>query len=177
MSFFPAGQGFLAGLAGTVNGNLTVTGRVLVADGTAAAPSITFATETNTGFYRNGAQNLGASVGGVNRAGFQTGEYVTDVGLRTINRLAVDQESIKTADYPATSSDAVVIMDNTALTLTLPASPGNSQMLFVRNNNAGTLTIARNGQNINGAAANLTVLAATGLVLSFTSGVGWYVVG
>lgn len=47
-------------------GNLTVPASksIIARDGTAAAPSITFNGDTDTGFYRIGANNLGAAVNG-----------------------------------------------------------------------------------------------------------------
>jgi hypothetical protein len=41
-------------------------------DGTAAAPSITFTSDTNTGVYRVGADNIGISAGGTLRLGVST---------------------------------------------------------------------------------------------------------
>lgn len=44
--------------------NLTVTGVLSIADGTAAAPSLTFSGDTDSGLYRIGANNVGLSLGG-----------------------------------------------------------------------------------------------------------------
>ena len=41
-------------------------GQALFAPGAAAAPSVSFATDTDTGLYRIGADNIGIAVGGVN---------------------------------------------------------------------------------------------------------------
>ena len=49
-----------------VDGTLKVTnGAAELADGTAAAPSLTFGSDTNTGIYRVGADTLGLAAGGV----------------------------------------------------------------------------------------------------------------
>jgi len=49
-----------------VDGTLKVTNGVAeLADGTAAAPSLTFGSDTNTGLYRVGADRLGIAAGGV----------------------------------------------------------------------------------------------------------------
>ena len=55
--------------AGTVFANLVgnVTGSVSFSDGTITAPSITFANQTNTGFYRAAANTIGVSANGINR--------------------------------------------------------------------------------------------------------------
>ena len=46
-------------------------GRGLFADGTAAAPSISFASDTNTGFYSNAADSIGISVNGARQFRFE----------------------------------------------------------------------------------------------------------
>lgn len=48
-------------------GPSTFTGQILVADGTAAAPSYSFASDTNTGFYWHSTDTIGLSNAGVNR--------------------------------------------------------------------------------------------------------------
>ena len=53
--------------------NLTVTGVALFANGTAAAPSICFASDTDTGFYRAATNVVGVSLGGVLNAYFAEG--------------------------------------------------------------------------------------------------------
>lgn len=50
---------FLQGWSGTITG-----GTIAVADGTAGAPSITFANSTGTGFYRPAGSAIGISTGG-----------------------------------------------------------------------------------------------------------------
>lgn len=47
-----------------VTGDITVTGEFLAADGTEAAPSITFTSDIDTGMYSSGVNGLGLSVGG-----------------------------------------------------------------------------------------------------------------
>lgn len=46
-------------------------------DGTAALPSLTFSSDTNTGVYRVGADSLGFSAGGTVRARIDTGQVLT----------------------------------------------------------------------------------------------------
>ena len=50
-------------------GSITINatdGNITLDDGTAAAPSLNFTSDTNTGLYRIGADNIGVAVGGVN---------------------------------------------------------------------------------------------------------------
>lgn len=46
------------------DGQTSMTGPLKASNGSAASPSVTFASDTNTGVYRIGADNLGISVGG-----------------------------------------------------------------------------------------------------------------
>jgi len=61
----------------TITGNVTFSGRVLVADGTAPAPSITFASDLDTGFYRSADGTIsvvcnGIAVGRFTPTGFES---------------------------------------------------------------------------------------------------------
>lgn len=56
----------------SIGGDLGVTGAFLSADGTAANPAISFAADTDTGFYRIGVDQIGASTGGTLRTTLST---------------------------------------------------------------------------------------------------------
>lgn len=57
----------------------------------------------------------------------------------------------------------------------LPASPGNGKTYFIRNTSAASITISRNGNNINGAATNLTLAANARVKLVYRStGTSWW---
>lgn len=75
----------------------------------------------------------------------------------------------------AVVSTTYVITAN--LTLTLPASPSNGQWVDVINRSGVTTpTIARNGNNIQGLAENMTLdLLNASLRLSFVTGQGWVI--
>jgi hypothetical protein len=164
---------------------------LLLPDGSAAAPALSFASDSNTGLFRGAADKLALAAGGVEQASVSTSAtgLVATLGLATslgntapaafYGRVNFVPETVKTISYQATSSDSIIVMNGTGLTLTLPASPATfgSQLLHIRNNDAGTLTVARNGESINGVAANLTVAAATAIVLAFVPSSGWFVVG
>ena len=82
--------------------------------------------------------------------------------------------ALKTAAYTAVAGDGVMVDTSVAVTITLPISSGPPSLGdFVRvldaTGNAATnnITVARNGNNIQGAAADLTIAtnrAAIGLV-------------
>lgn len=82
----------------------------------------------------------------------------------------------QTANYTAVSGDnaKLISMNGSSLTLTLPASPPSSTwVIFVENRNSTALTVSRNGLNIDGAAANLTVAQNQGVVI-FTDGSNYF---
>jgi hypothetical protein len=85
--------------------------------------------------------------------------------------------SVKTADYTAVSGDSgtlLVMNSASAHTITLPAAPPSATwFIAIQNIGAGVLTVARNGLNIDGAAANLTLAQATG-VLIFTDNSNYF---
>ncbi len=68
--------GFVGNLTGNVVGNVTgnltgnVSGSISLSDGTAASPGLYFTNDTNTGFYRPGADVVGVSAGGNDVARF-----------------------------------------------------------------------------------------------------------
>lgn len=74
----------LRGLDGalTAAGDLTTTGDVVTGDGTAAAPSYTFGTETDCGFYKYSANTVGFSTAGTHRffIGDNNGAIVANEG-------------------------------------------------------------------------------------------------
>lgn len=54
----------------TFAGTITFTGSALLADGSAAAPALAFAADTDTGIYRPGANEIAFVTGGTERASF-----------------------------------------------------------------------------------------------------------
>jgi len=58
------------------DGQTSMTGPLKAADGTASAPSLTFASDTNTGFYRKSADTIGVACNGVEVAAFGTSGLV-----------------------------------------------------------------------------------------------------
>ena len=62
----------------TVTGTITPTGSVHAANGTAANPSLSFASDQDTGLYRIGANNIGVAVNGAKVLDVGTGGLVVD---------------------------------------------------------------------------------------------------
>jgi len=66
-------NGFITAKANT--GTAGISQSIYFPDGTVAAPSISFASETNTGWYRAGSGNMAAAVAGVSQVSVVTGGF------------------------------------------------------------------------------------------------------
>ena len=195
--FFRADKGFARADRGYIADTLAVgaaslgavdlsAGQVQIGDGTAGVPAVGFKNDTDTGVYRSGGElKLGHSAGeivGLAAASIATasGIGMTSTGnFQASSAFRVAAETKKTINYTATATDSIVVMDDgggAALTLTLPAAPGSNQILWFRNQGTSNLTIARNGKNINGVAANLTIAAGGQGVLVY-DGTEWWRIG
>lgn len=81
---------------------------------------------------------------------------------------------IKTADYTAVSKDQIIVNSGSAVTITLPASPSAGNIVFIENAGAGTVTVARNGSNINSTADDGELATDAGATLVYVdSTIGW----
>ncbi len=102
-------------------------------------------------------------------------------GVSIAKRLMVNgfatSASRKSTTYLLTAADVTTTHDTTSAgyTVTLPASPVNGQIhIIYKEVAANTLTIGRNSNNINGAAADISVTAANdSWQLQFITGYGW----
>ena len=73
----------IASSTGTILSGINSDGLFMAATGTVALPSITFLSDTNTGLYRNGADNLGITTGGTLRWDIDTTDIVSTLPYRT----------------------------------------------------------------------------------------------
>ena len=87
-----------------------------------------------------------------------------------IATLTVGGVSVKSSAYTLVATDnltMIVANSSSAITLTLPASPPSSTWnVEITNIGPGTCTVARNGLNIDGVAANLTLTTNQGVSVS-----------
>ncbi len=81
----------------------------------------------------------------------------------------------KSTAYTLLASDQIAANSSTAFTLTLPASPSSMDTVIIRNFGTGTVTLNRNGQNIESTAddGELAAGSATQLVFITTASRGW----
>ena len=81
---------------------------------------------------------------------------------------------IKTTAYTAVTRDQLIVNSGSAVTITLPASPTAGNVVFIKNAGAGTVTVARNGSNINSTAADGSLATDAAATLVYVDGtIGW----
>ena len=82
--------------------------------------------------------------------------------------------AIKTGTYTAVDKDQLIANSGSDFTITLPSSPSAGATVIVKNVGAGTVTIARNGSNIEGAAQDGTLESTKGMQVVYVDGtLGW----
>ena len=99
---------------------------------------------------------------------------ITAVKLGTGVGGAFNNFLVKTANYTAVTRDQLVVNSGSAVTITLPSSPAAGNIVFIENAGAGTVTVARNGSNINSTADNGELATDAGATLVYVdSTIGW----
>ncbi len=87
---------------------------------------------------------------------------------------AFNDFSVKTANYTAVTRDQLIVNSSSAVTITLPASPAAGNVVFIKNAGTGTITVARNGSNINSTADDGELATDAGASLVYVgSTIGW----
>jgi len=158
-----------------VNGTLVidVNKRLLVSDGSASAPYMTFAADTNTGFYRPAADNIGFAVGGVARAfmsGTQfnmTGNGVFSGYVSSGSHVASTTDLISNQDIQMNRSGvspAITVHNHPAFRLVTSIGTGTSRTSSVGVNSSGVF------YTNTGFAVNSTTVIDSSRVGSFANG-------
>ena len=80
---------------------------------------------------------------------------------------AFNNFSIKTTAYTAATRDQLIVNSSSAVTITLPASPSAGNVVFIKNAGTGTVTVGRNGSNINSTTDDGSLAADAGATLVF----------
>ena len=87
---------------------------------------------------------------------------------------AFNDFAIKTGAYTAVTRDQLIVNSSSAVTITLPASPSAGNVVFIKNAGTGTVTVGRNGSNINSTADDGELAADAGATLVYVdSTIGW----
>lgn len=77
--------------------------------------------------------------------------------------------------FTATSKDQLIINSASAFTLNLPASPSDNDTVVLSNAGAGTVTVGRNGSNIDSLAEDGTLNSGSSVQLVYAgSTIGWH---
>ncbi|HEY1858657.1 hypothetical protein [Acidocella sp.] len=103
---------------------------------------------------------------------------ITVNGKGLVTAISGTSPIVETANFNALAGNIYeVTTTSTAITATLPAAPGTWDRITIQDmtGNAAThnITIARNGKNINGAAANVIINIAFGWVKLMYNGTQW----
>jgi hypothetical protein len=143
--------------------------------GTAAAPSMTFSGDVDTGVSAETADNLALSAGG--------NAHLTVDGVNDTLLMDAGQQVKLVTDivnYTVTRADFSIGVVNAPATVTLPAAPGSGQMVVVKDKDGNAtssnrITIAGNGNNIDGNASIQIRNAYGSFTLMFNGGT-WNVI-
>ncbi len=166
-------------------GTLTMgSGQRFLADpGTLAATGIGFTgANAGTGAYISTANVMAVGSAANRIVRFDSTATPFDVPVNfgsstnLLHRLTIAAAAVQTGNYQVLSSDTFIIMNGSGLTVTLEASPQTNRILQIRNIDAGTCTIARNGKQIDGASADTTMATLETVQLRY-DGTGWRIVG
>ena len=87
---------------------------------------------------------------------------------------AINGFAIKTGNYTAATQDQLIVNSASAVTITLPSNPAAGNVVFIKNVGAGTVTVARNGSNINSTADDGELITDAAATLVYVDGtIGW----
>ena len=83
--------------------------------------------------------------------------------------------ALKTTNYTASAKDQLICNHaTTPFTITLPASPTAMDTIVISNQGAATVTVGRNGSNINSLAQNATLVGGSSVQLTYVDAtIGW----
>lgn len=96
-----------------------------------------------------------------------------------ISGIDIDTTRTETSDYAIDDSDNTIFADATSntVTITLPASVIQGQTFTVKCINATfTCTVARNGNNIDGAASDKTLVLNESFTFQYDASSGWWII-
>ena len=106
------------------------------------------------------------------------GQSLTTDGSGTLSFATIggafNDFAIKTGNYTAVTKDQLIVNSGSAVTITLPSSPAAGNVVFIKNAGAGTVTVGRNGSNINSTADNGSLATDAAATLVYVDGtIGW----
>ena len=149
--------------------NPTFTGVVKIADGSAAAPSLTFTTDPNTGIILSAADSLGFVTNGVEKWVINSSgslnpvlDNTYDIGSGLVNPRDIQASRTLIAGKASTTNGALTFQNSAGATTVTVSSPAAKQILI---DNPGHDVIV----GINGAAETSYGLKVTGEIKATTN--------
>jgi hypothetical protein len=133
--------------------------------------------EDGGGVFVGTTAAVGSELFGVDGDVYFNGDVVV-TGNITTSGGEVQSVVTKTSDYTLTGTERNILVDATAntVTISLDASPVHGQVYDIFcTNSTFTCTVARNGNTINGAAADQTLLAAGSIEIQWDDSYGWFI--
>lgn len=186
-----------------VNINTAITTAVLTSlslnDGSAAAPVISFAIDSDTGFFRDSSGTIGVASNGTATVlfgplGVELGSVASsttfspagDISATNVQAALqeLDTEKVKKSIITTTGINKTIVnlervmLTTGGLTITLPITPTAGDNVTIITNAFTNTTVGRNGQPIMGLAEDMTINRATvGVTLLYIDGTfGWRIV-
>lgn len=140
-------------------GAVTPTGQIGGADGTAAAPTYTFASDLDNGFYRIGANNVGLSIGGTKRWDYSTTTSALTGNLTVSGTVTIGGNAVATAAYVATGTSGA----------TIPLLNGANTFSGVQTFSAAPVVTAAGGITANNSAKAFAAFTQSGTTVTYDS--------
>lgn len=134
-----------------VGTNLNVAGLGLFADGTAAAPSISFASDTDTGIYRRASNQLGITTAGTEAAYFDASgntNIVGNLGVKSSTpstSAAINSSITLSANGSRYGMNNALVIDDTAALTTDRAVFGAYNLVEVQLQNPAAFSLSAHG--------------------------------
>lgn len=129
---------FITPFGGTIQGNVSVTGQVLAADGTAAAPSYSFATALGMGFYKYDSSGVGFAVAGASCL------YLSNV-IRMVS--GADLSWTNSSSNPNTTLDVSLVRDAAAVLALKNGAAAQTVRVYGTTTGPKYLAVSHDGTN------------------------------
>ena len=125
-------------------GSVVIPDPLLLADGSAAAPSLAFTADTDTGMYRPGTNQIGFTAGGTQVLQLSTADVdVTTGHLNVISNTGA--QTISLGEWSSGSNFAAI--ESPSMVILLGNTSGVDQANYIRSKGTGTLNLGVNNSN------------------------------
>ena len=173
-------------IASTGGGAPSFSSNLALNDGSAASPALNFTSDTNTGFFRKGADSVGFAAGGAEIGNYSSGSWSIG-GTAGVQQIVGGQKwtviTVTSADrvLDTTTTDAIVLVNTGAASRNITLPPHSNGRMIIIKDIAGTaatynIVASRNGGigNIEGLAQSKTLSSNWGTWWFISDGTNWY---